>query len=254
MGRLDQKVVLVTGAASGLGRATALRLAAEGASVVCTDLNTAGGESVAKEIGERALFVRHDVSSESDWEAVMAATRSHFGGLQALVNNAGIVVARSIADTSVADWRRIMSINAEGVFLGCRAGLAAMREGGGSIINLSSAAGLVGTPAFAAYSASKGAVRLLTKSIAGHCAQLGLPVRCNSIHPGGIDTPMTQNLGAAADGAGPDTLALLAKMATLDAVLGQPSDIANLVVYLASDESKLMNGAEIAIDGGLVAI
>ena len=254
MGRLDGKVALVTGSASGLGRATVHRLVQEGASVVCTDVNEAGGEAVAKELGDRACFVRHDVSSEPDWEAAIAAAKERFGGLHVLVNNAGIVVARSIVDTSVEQWRRIMAINGEGVFLGCKHGLTAMREAGGSIINLSSAAGLLGTPAFAAYSASKGAVRLLTKSVAGHCMLLGLPVRCNSIHPGGIDTPMTQNLGAAAEGAGPDTLALMGKMTDMPAPLGEAKDIANLVVYLASDESKLMNGAELAIDGGMAAI
>lgn len=129
-----------------------------------------------------------------------------------------------------------------------------MRDSGASIINLSSAAGLLGTPPFAAYSASKGAVRLLTKTVAGHCMQLGLPVRCNSIHPGGIDTPMTQSLGEGVAGAGSDTTRLLGKMGQQAPPLGEPSDIANLVVYLASDESKFMNGAELAIDGGMASI
>lgn len=254
MGRLEDKVVMVTGAASGLGRASAIRLAQEGASLVCTDIEEAGGESVAKEIGDRAIFLRHDVTSEDDWEAAIAAAKSRFGGLHALVNNAGIVVVRSVVDTTLEEWRRLMAINADGVFLGCKHGLQAMRERGGSIINLSSAAGLLGTPAVAAYSASKGAVRLLTKTVAGHCMQLGIPVRCNSIHPGGIATPMTQGLGEGTAGAGPDTLALLGKMGQQDMPLGEPSDIANLVVYLASDESKYMNGSELAIDGGMASI
>jgi 3(or 17)beta-hydroxysteroid dehydrogenase len=254
MGRLDGKVALVTGAASGLGRATVLRLAEEGASVLCCDIDEAGGQAVAKEVGDRAFFLRHDVVSESDWEAAIATAQERFGGLHAVVNNAGIVVARAITETTVEQWRRVMSINAEGVFLGCKHAMIAMRESGGSIINLSSAAGLLGTPSFAAYSASKGAVRLLTKTVAGHCMLLGLPVRCNSIHPGGIDTPMTQGLGDASQGAGPDTLALMAKIMDTPSPLGEPNDIANLVVYLASDESKLMNGAELAIDGGMASI
>jgi len=254
MGRLNGKVAIVTGAASGLGRASALRLAEEGAALLCTDVNVEGGEALAKEIGERAVFRRHDVTCDEDWEAAVATAIEHFGGLQVLVNNAGIVLARSIVDTSLEDWRRVMAVNLDGVFLGCKHGLQAMREHGGSIINISSLAGLTGTPPFAAYSASKGGVRLLTKTVAAHCLQLGLPVRCNSIHPGGIDTPMTRDLGQSTVGASPETFALFAKMQQLDTTLGEPLDIANLVLYLASDESKLMNGSELSIDGGMAAV
>jgi len=254
MGRLKGKVAIVTGAASGIGKATAQRLAEEGAAVLCSDLSEAAGEAVAKEIGERARFLRHDVSSEPDWEAAVAAARQHFGGLHVVVNNAGIVLTRSVTDTTLEDWRRVMAVNLDGVFLGCKHGLLAMREQGGSIVNLSSVAGLMGTPAFAAYSASKGGVRLLIKSVAAHCMYLGIPVRCNSIHPGGIDTPMTQDLAQTAAGAEPETLVLLAKLEGEGQPMGEPLDIANLVVYLASDESKFMNGSELAIDGGLAAV
>lgn len=253
MGRMDGKVALVTGAASGLGKATALRLAEEGARVLCTDVDTEGGEAVAKEIGASAHFQRHDVTSEAQWEAALHEVTERFGGLHALVNNAGIVIVRSIEDTSLEEWRRQMAVNLDGAFLGCKHGLRAMREGGGSIVNLSSVAGLVGQPPFVAYSASKGGVRLLTKSVAAHCLQLALPVRCNSIHPGGIDTPMTRSLGEKIPGAGPTTLAVLDKM-DVSGPLGRPIDVANLVLFLASDESQLINGAEIAIDGGLVAL
>ena len=253
MGRMSDKVALVTGAASGLGRATSLRLAEEGARVVLTDVNVEAGEAVAKEMGDQGSFVRHDVADEADWEEAVAHAGSQFGGLHAVVNNAGIVLVRSVEETTLEEWRRVMAVNLDGVFLGCKHGLRAMRESGGSIVNLSSAAGLVGTPPFAAYSASKGGVRLLTKTVAAQCMQLGLPVRCNSVHPGGIDTPMTQTLAEAAAGAGPVTLETLGKYAQVEQVLGQPLDIANLVLFLCSDESKLLNGAEIAIDGGLVA-
>ena len=253
MGRVDGKVALVTGAASGLGRATSLRLASEGARVVLADINQAAGEALAKELGAAASFVRHDVSDEGDWEAAIATATTTFGGLDAVVNNAGIVLVRSIEETTLEEWRRVMAVNLDGVFLGCKHAVRAMRESGGSIVNLSSAAGLIGTPPFAAYSASKGGVRLLTKTVATHCMQLGLPVRCNSIHPGGIDTPMTQTLAEAAAGAGPITLQTLGKYAQVEAVLGKPDDIANLVLFLCSDESTLINGAEVAIDGGLVA-
>ncbi len=254
MARLDDKVVMVTGAASGLGRGTALRLAEEGARVVCGDLDEAGVRAVADEIGEAALAIHHDVTDEASWEAAIAAATDRFGGLQGLVNNAGIVLVRSVVDTTLEEWRRVMAVNLDGVFLGCKHGLQAMREKGGSIVNLSSAAGLVGTPPFAAYSASKGGVRLLTKTIAAHCMQLGIPVRCNSIHPGGIDTPMTKNLGDGVPGAGPDTMALLPQaLGDGQAALGEPRDVANLVLFLVSDESRLMNGAELALDGGLVA-
>lgn len=253
MARLDDKVVMVTGAASGLGRATALRLAEEGARVACSDLDEGGAQTVAREIGDTAVAVHHDVTDESSWEAAIAAATARFGGLHGLVNNAGIVLVRSVVDTTLEEWRRVMAVNLDGVFLGCKHGLQAMRETGGSIINLSSAAGLVGTPSFAAYSASKGGVRLLTKTVAAHCMQLEIPVRCNSIHPGGIDTPMTRNLGEGTAGAGADTMALLPLMMG-GASLGDARDVANLVLFLASDESRLMNGAELALDGGLVAV
>jgi 3(or 17)beta-hydroxysteroid dehydrogenase len=174
------------------------------------------------------------------------------GGLHVLVNNAGIVVARSIEDTSAEELRRVLAVNVEGVFFGCKHALPAMNaSGGGSIVNLSSTAGLVGTPPFAAYSASKGAVRLLTKTVAAHCLALGYPIRCNSIHPGGMDTPMVKGLGGSFAGAGPSTLAVMAKMQGGPA--GQPEDVANLALFLASDESRHLNGAEIAIDAGLTA-
>jgi 3(or 17)beta-hydroxysteroid dehydrogenase len=253
MGRVDGKVALVTGGASGLGKATVKVLAREGARVVIADVNEAGAKQLAGELGGAALALRLDVTSEADWQRAIAETVRAFGGLHVLVNNAGIVVVRSIEDTTVEELRRVLAVNVEGVFLGCKHALPAMRaSGGGSIINLSSAAGLVGTPPFAAYSASKGAVRLLTKTVAAHCLALGYPIRCNSIHPGGMDTPMVQGLGGAVAGAGPTTLAVLAKIQGGPG--GQPEDVANLALFLASDEARHLNGSEIAIDAGLTAV
>lgn len=253
MGRVQGKVALVTGGASGLGKATARALAREGAMVVVADLDEAGAKQLAGELGGAALALHLDVRREEDWQRTIAETLRAFGGLHVLVNNAGIVVVRSIEDTTLEQLRSVLAVNVEGVFLGCKHAIPAMNaSGGGSIINLSSSAGLVGTPPFAAYSASKGAVRLLTKTVAAHCLQLGYPIRCNSIHPGGMDTPMVQNLGAAAAGAGPATLAVLAKLTTGPG--GQPEDVANLALFLASDEARHLNGSEIAIDAGLTAL
>jgi 3(or 17)beta-hydroxysteroid dehydrogenase len=253
MGRVDGKVAIVTGAASGLGRAQATLLAREGARVVLTDVNAAAGASAADALGAPACFLRHDVRDEASWQQVIAETLARFGRLDVLVNNAGIVVLATVEETTLEQWRAVQAVNSDGVFLGCKHAIAAMLRGGGagSIVNLSSTAGLVGTPAFAAYAASKGAVRALSKTVAVHCAQRGYAIRCNSIHPGGIDTPMTQGLGALAAQAAPLALEALAKQPV--ARMGRPEDVAELVLYLASDASSLVNGAEIAIDAGMTA-
>jgi 3(or 17)beta-hydroxysteroid dehydrogenase len=253
MGRVEDKVAIVTGAASGIGRGCAELLAREGARVVLTDLNEEQGREAAKAIGGDAVFVRHDVSDEQSWRAVIDATLARFGRLDVLVNNAGIIIVADVESTTVDQWRKIMAVNAEGVFLGCKHAIPVMRQsGGGSIINLSSSAGLVGTPPFAAYSASKGAVRILTKTVAAHCRAKGDAIRCNSIHPGGIDTPMVAAITR-------DRRSGIASLEELEAPgraigYGQPVDIGYLVLYLASDESRFMTGAELAIDGGLTAV
>ncbi len=252
MGRVDGKVAIVTGGASGLGRATATRLAREGAKVVIGDVNEALSKELAAALGANARFVKHDVCDEDSWRALIAETQREFGALHVLVNNAGIVVVRSIEDTTLEELRRVLAVNLEGVFLGCKHAIPAMRAAGsGSIVNISSTAGLVGTPPFAAYSASKGGVRLLSKTVAAHCLQLGYPIRCNSVHPGGMDTPMVQNLPSGAAGASEVTLQLMGKLPAFAS--GQPEDVANVVLFLASDESRHMNGAELAIDLGLTA-
>ncbi|MFN7951648.1 MAG: glucose 1-dehydrogenase [bacterium] len=251
-GRVSGKVALITGAASGLGAAAARRLAAEGARVMLTDLQDERGTEVAAEIGAHARYRHLDVACEADWSAAIAATIDAFGKLDVLVNNAGIGLLADVEATSLEDWKRVHAVNLDGVFLGCKHALPAMRaSGGGSIVNISSISGIVAGHNLAAYNSSKAAVRHLTKSVALHGARSRPPVRCNSIHPTFVDTPILDALLSAA----PDPAAARRKLAAqipLGAI-GEPNDVAWAVVYLASDESKLMTGAELVLDGGLSA-
>lgn len=252
MGRVEGKVAIITGASSGLGAAAARLLASEGASVVVADLNVAGGESVAREIGEAALFVELDVTKEDAWKRAIAETVARFGRLDVLVNNAGVVVVATIEDTTIEQLRFVEAVNVEGPFLGCKHAIPKMAEtGGGSIINLSSTAALIGSPSFAAYSASKGAVRSLTKTVAVHCKTRGNGVRCNSIHPGGMLTPMTADLKSVVGETSQLALEMMGNFAREP--IGEPNDIANAVLYLASDESRFVNGSMLAIDNALTA-
>jgi len=255
MGRVEKKVALVTGGGLGLGRACAALLAREGAKVMITDLKESEGRAAADEIveaGGEAMFMRHDVASEADWDAVIAATLRRFGRLDILVNNAGVALGGSVEATSLEQWRALMAVNLDGVFMGTQRAIAAMKEtGGGSIINLSSIEGLIGDANLAAYNASKGGVRIFTKSAALHCAKAGYRIRVNSVHPGYIWTPMVENYLAAQ----PDPEAAQQFVASLHPVghLGEPNDIAYGILYLASDESKFVTGAELVIDGGYTA-
>ena len=253
MDRVKGKSAIVTGAAGGLGRAIATLLASEGAAIAATDVNEPGGREVVaaiKAAGGRAIFIKHDVSSENDWRRVIDKTVAEFGRLDILVNNAGIMIMRDIENMTLEEWRRLMSINLDGVFLGTKHAAPAMKKsGGGSIINMSSAAGIVGTAhSTAAYSASKGAVRLFTKSSAlefsnaGH----GYNIRVNSVHPGVIETPMTDAMKRESLG---DSMGAIMPIG----FIGQPVDVAYGVLYLASDESRLVTGAELVIDGGWTA-
>jgi len=251
-GRVEGKVAIVTGAASGIGAASARRLVAEGARVLLSDVNGKGLAKLAAELGERAEARVHDVADEAGWRELVAHVLAREGRLDVLVNNAGIVVRANVEETTLEQWRRIQSVNAEGVFLGCKHALPAMRgSGGGSIINVSSLAALRGTPIYAAYSASKGAVAALTKTVAMHCLERGDPIRCNSIHPGGVNTPMVHAVVKASSGL--DMTALAPEVIRRDMGMGEASDIANLILFLASDESGYINGAELCIDGGLTA-
>jgi len=256
MQRLSDKTALVTGAASGIGRAVAERLASEGARVAVADFNRDAGIAAADAIGDAALFVDLDVTSEESWQAAMAAVRDAFEGLDILVNSAGIIDLKSIEDTSLAEWRRVMAVNLDGTFLGCRFGVQAMKGsggdgGGGSIVNMSSVSGLVGGANLAAYNASKGAVRLLTKSVALHCARKGYGIRCNSVHPSYTDTPMVD--GMVEQHHSPDRYRAALEGASPVGRLGHPDDIAGAILYLASDDAKFTTGAELVVDGGLTA-
>jgi NAD(P)-dependent dehydrogenase (short-subunit alcohol dehydrogenase family) len=256
-GRLAGKLALVTGAAQGLGAAISRRLAIEGARVLLTDRNESGVKVVAEELskeldGDTAFFARHDVTSESDWLDVIAYAREQLGGLSVLVNNAGIVLTGSVEDFTLDEWHRGMSVNTDSVFLGAKHALTLMRERQpGSIVNMSSIAGLIASHNFANYNASKAAVWLLSKSIALHCARQGWDIRCNSVHPAFVRTPILNDLVGDRDEA--TVMAKLAKQVPLGR-LGEPDDVAHAVVYLASDESRFMTGAELKLDGGISAM
>jgi 3(or 17)beta-hydroxysteroid dehydrogenase len=249
MERVSGKVAIVTGGASGVGKDDAILLVKEGAKVVLTDLNEKDGNAVAAQIGENALFLKHDISSEDGWKEVIARTEEKFGGVDILVNNAAILIAGTIEDTTLENWQKIQRVNSDGYFLGCKYGYAAMKKrGGGSIVNMSSMAGIGGVSSFCAYSASKGAVAALTRSIAAYSRFHHIPIRCNSIHPDGIKTPMVSNLPR--DPKKPPTVREGNDAKRLMARFCEPTDIANLVLFLASDESRFINGSEYRIDNG----
>jgi len=251
MSRVAGKVVLVTGAGSGIGRATARLLAAEGAAVVVSDINAAGGQETVQQIGGNARFEEHDTSNEADWKRLIDGILAREGRLNGLVNNAGIAgpYPATFETETLEQWRRMLSVNVEGVFLGCKHGVPALRQsGGGSIVNLSSLAAFLGTPDLSAYGASKGAVRQFTKTVAIDCARKGYKVRCNSVHPGVILTPMGDKV-LPSDKARERTLR---RIPIGD--FGRPEDIAYGILYLISDESRFVTGAELVIDGGMNAI
>ena len=256
MGDLDGRIALVTGAATGLGAATARALAAAGAKVAVTDL--AAPHDLAAEIG--GIARAQDASSEGDWAATMDWLRAELGGLDILVNNAGLWLFKPITETTLEDWRRLHAVNVEGVFLGTRAAIPLLAEraplwrGGTAIVNLSSVAGLQGAAGASCYNASKGAVRLFTKGCAMELASAR--IRVNSVHPGVIDTPMGRQLiddfAAALSVGNNESLAHVAGLHPLGH-LGEPQNVADAVVFLASDRAAFTTGSELVVDGGMVA-
>ncbi len=264
MGRVEGKIAIVTGGGTGIGQAAATRLVEEGAKVIIAEFNSETGQDAADALGAEAAFVQHDVRDEGSWQSLMDAVARDHGRPDILINNAGILattINQTLRQTEMDEWRAIQTVNVEGVFLGCKYGVAAMsvggREkggaGGGAIVNMSSMAGLIGTPIAIAYGASKGAVRQMTKSVAIDCARKGLGIRCNSVHPGIIRTEMgdaVMDLGGGDPG--PKWAASIKRIPMAEA--GQAVDVANCILFLASDEARHVTGAELVVDGGITAI
>ncbi len=258
-GRVAGKLALVTGAAQGLGAAHSMLLAQEGARVLCTDRNGEGAQETADGINAAlgagtAFAVTHDVTDPAEWEAAVDAAREHLGGLNVLVNNAGIGVAGNIETCTFEDWKKCFSVNVDSIFHGCQKALPLMREHApGSIINISSIAGLIASDTMPAYNSSKAAVWMLSKSIALHCAKNNMQIRSNSVHPTFVDTPILDGTAQHHNIEKGVLLEKLARQIPLKFV-GEPNDIANAVLYLASDESRFMTGAELKLDGGISAM
>jgi 3(or 17)beta-hydroxysteroid dehydrogenase len=264
MARVKNKIALVTGGARGIGAATAKLLAAEGALVIIADILDEAGRATVQQIigdsGGQARYLHLDVAQESDWQAACDLIRREHGRLDILFNNAGIAGfdekfaqrPQDVEHVSLADWHLTHAINLDGVLLGCKYGIALMKAHGGSIINMSSRSGMVGSPGDAAYSSSKGAVRNLTKSVALYCAQNGYRIRCNSLHPGAIYSPIWDGVLGATPAQREQTLAFIKRGIPLGE-MGTPTDVAYNVLYLASDESRYLTGSEMVIDGGIMS-
>ena len=238
-GRINGKAALVTGGASGIGFATAKRFVDEGAQVTIVDRDTQAGERAAETIGDRCRFLPLEVTDEAGWDKVVADCVNTYGGLDILVNCAGIFRKASIEHTTLEEWRDTIGINLEGTFLGCRAAVRTMKSEGGAIVNLSSVAGLVADAYYPAYDVSKGGVRLLSKSVAVYCTKEKYNIRCNTVLPGSIDTPMGDHMTA-----------IQGDQREPDPRYGQPEEVAALILFLASDEASYINGAEVTIDDG----
>lgn len=258
-GRVQGKKAMVTGAAQGLGAAQAAMLAREGAKVLLADINAEGAaEQAAKinaELGTGTAFsVKLDVTKEDEWVAAVAFAADKLGGLSVLVNNAGVGVRGNIETCTLEDWHRGFAINVDSVFLGCQKALPLLKDNQpGSIINISSIAGLIASDTMPGYNASKAAVWMLTKSVALYCAKMGWDIRCNSVHPTFVDTPILDGIVASSGKAKDVIMGKLGRQIPLGRI-GEPDDIASGVLYLASDESRFMTGAELKLDGGISAM
>lgn len=252
--RLAGKNALITGGGKGLGATMSRMLAGEGARIIVADIDMEAAESVASDIaqqGGHAMAVALDVTQEDAWESAFAKAEEELGALDILINNAGIAALGTAEDTTLEDWRRVMAVNLEGVFLGTRIAIRRMKTRGGSIINISSIKGLVADTFTAAYDASKAGVRLFSKSAALHCASSGYGIRVNTVHPSYIMTDMVRDAAATV----PDPDGFLAAVVAKHPMghLCEPEDVANAVLFLASDESRYINGSEIVVDGGYTA-
>ena len=250
MGRVNNKVALVTGGASGVGKETVELLLKEGAYVAFGDIDDQAGEALAKACSERALFLHHDVSNEAEWQQVIAKVQSHFGPLDILINNAGILLPGSIETATLAQFRQLMQVNADSCFLGCQQGVAAMKERGGSIVNMASVSTWLPIEGYAGYSASKAAVAALTRATALYCRKNGLAIRVNSLHPDGIYTPMMK---ATAPGV-PEKYLLFDPKVNPKGRAIMPEHIAKVLLFLASDDSMAISGAEIKADSAILGM
>jgi NAD(P)-dependent dehydrogenase (short-subunit alcohol dehydrogenase family) len=253
--RLKGKVALITGGASGLGANAAILMAQEGASVVIADIAESRGKAVADKLGAAGHFLKLDVTNEDNWKQAIGDTVVRFGALHVLVNSAGIGLSKTVEDIQLEEWRRVHAIDLDGVFLGCKHGVAAIKKYttrlGGSIINISSISGIIAGANMAAYNSAKAGVRLLSKSVALHCAKSGYNIRCNSVHPTFIDTPI---LDRYRDRFGNEVMQQKLGRQVPIGRLGRPEEVGWALVYLASDESSFMTGSEVVIDGGISAM
>ena len=250
MARLKDKVALITGGSKGLGEANARLFQREGATVIITDIDEKNGQNLAKELGPSVQFYKQDVRDEDGWKTLIAKIVKDHGKLDVLVNNAGVVEAGTIENQKTEDYRFVMAVSADGTFFGSKYAIAAMKEtGGGSIINMASIASVQGAPNVLAYSAAKGAVEAMTRTIAAHCAVNKYGIRCNSIHPSAIMTPMVQGIRQKISNA---KVPVANETNIIESnKIGEPIDIANTVLFLASDESRFINGAQIRVDNGI---
>lgn len=253
VGRLEGKVAIVTGGASGMGAASVRRFTAEGARVLITDIQDDKGQALARELG--AMYKHHDVAQEPHWKDVMATVQEAYGRLDIMLNNAGIVTQFNIETETLENWHKVIDTDLTSVMLGCQNAIRVMKENPegpkGAIINISSIGGFVGMPDSLAYTAAKGGVRLMSKAVAVHCARMGYNIRSNTIHPGTIETPIVTG----AIEAGPDQDMMRKIFENLQPVgrMGQPEEIASMATYLASDEAEFVNGTELIVDGAMIA-
>ncbi|MBU2964655.1 glucose 1-dehydrogenase [Amphritea sp. 2_MG-2023] len=251
--RLHNKVVLVTGGASGIGKAICERFTQEGAKVVVADINHEQGQALTQELGDQALYIDLDVREPTAWAEATQKILTQYGRLDILVNNAGIVIPANVENCTLEDWQYTHAINNDAVFLGCQEAIKTMKVAGGCIINVSSIEGIIGEPKLAAYNASKGAVRIFTKSAALHCAKEDYNIRINSLHPGYVITPLVSK--AMKDLSEADAAELEQRVLANIPMkrMAQPEEIASAALFLASDDAQYMTGAELIIDGGYTA-